>query len=60
MTTKAAWPLLALALTSCAASPDKPQPIPALAEARICPAWPLHPVELMKPPRKTDFLRPTP
>ena len=56
MTIKPVLPLLALALTSCAATPKPPQPIPALAEARQCPAWPLPPPSLLKPPAKTDFL----
>ena len=58
MTMKAAWPMLALALTACASAP-KPQPIPALAEMRQCPAYPLPPEALLKPPAKTDFLKPT-
>ena len=55
MTFKLALPALALALTSCANSP-KVQPIPAVAEARQCPTYPLPPAELIKPPAKTDFL----
>ena len=39
--------------------PPSPQPIPAVAEARQCPAWPLPPRALLKPPVKTDFLNPT-
>ena len=30
-----------------------------LAEQRHCPAWPLPPAALLKPPAKTDFLSPT-
>ena len=60
MITKAAWLLLALALTSCAGKTPPPQPIPALAEQRQCPAWPLPPAALLKPPAKLDFLNPTP
>ena len=51
--------LPALALSACASKPQPPQPIPALAEARQCPAFPLPPAELLKPPAKTDFLTPT-
>ena len=36
-----------------------PQPIPALAEQRLCPAYPLPPEALLKPPVKTNFLDPT-
>jgi len=50
------WPPLALALSACAATPDRPQPIRAVAEARQCPAYPLPPVDLLKPPARTDFL----
>ena len=60
MTTRLALPLFALALTACARKPPPPQPIPALAEARQCPAWPLPPAELLKAPVKTDFLTPMP
>ena len=59
MITKLAWPLLALALAGCSSSPQRPQPIPALAEARQCPAYPLAPAGLLRPPAKTDFLAPT-
>src|SRR5206468_5700794 len=64
MTMRAALPMLALTLPvsllgACASSP-KPQPIPAVAEQRQCPAYPLPPADLLKPPAKTDFLNPTP
>lgn len=36
-----------------------PQPVPAMAEARQCPAYPLPPADLLKAPAKTDFLNPT-
>ena len=49
------WLPFALALSSCASSP-KPQPIPVLAETHQCPAFPLPPASLLKPPVKTDFL----
>ena len=39
--------------------PPAPQPIPVLAEQRRCPAYPLPPAALLKPPVKTDFLPPT-
>ncbi len=55
MTFKHALPTLALMLTACASSP-KAQPIPAVALARLCPAYPLPPAELIKPPVRTDFL----
>ena len=51
-------PMLALALSSCAARPQQVQPIPALAEQHQCPAFPLPPAELLRPPAKTDFLPP--
>jgi hypothetical protein len=51
--------MLALALTACGSTP-KPQPIPAVAELRLCPAYPLPPEVLLKAPAKTDFLPPTP
>jgi hypothetical protein len=59
MISKAALPLLACVLASCAAKHEAPLPIPAMAEQRRCPAYPLPPAELIKPPVKTDFLRPT-
>ena len=37
MITKRAWLMLALALTACGGRPDRPQPIAALAEQRLCP-----------------------
>lgn len=55
MTTKLAWPTLALALSGCGKAPS-PRPIPAVAETRQCPAYPLPPVALLKPPVKIDFL----
>ena len=58
MISKPALLLPALLLTACAGKPPAPQPIPALAEARQCPAWPLPPQALLKPPAKTDFLTP--
>ena len=59
MTMKRALPPLALLLSACAAKPQAPQPIPALAEQRQCPPYPLPPASLLKPPAKTDFLSPT-
>jgi len=58
MTSKHALPLLALTLSACASNP-RPQPIPVLAETHQCPAFPLPPAELIKPPVKTDYLSPT-
>ena len=60
MIMKRAWPMLALALAGCSPQPPRPQPIPAVAEQRQCPAYPLPPAALIKPPAKTDFLPPTP
>jgi len=59
MISRAALLLPALALASCAGNVHAPQPIPALAEQHQCPAFPLPPEELLKPPVKTDFLTPT-
>ena len=64
MTLKRALPPLAKLLgisllSACAAKPQAPQPIPALAEQRQCPAYPQAPAALLKPPVKTDFLHPT-
>ena len=56
MILKSALPLLAALLSACAENPQPPQPIPAVAQARQCPAFPLPPSELIKPPAKTDFL----
>jgi len=56
MPLKPALPMLALALTACASKLPGPQPIPAVAEQRLCPAYPLPPAALLKPPVKTDFL----
>ena len=60
MIIKPAWPMLALALLpplgACASKPAPPQPIPVLAEQHLCPAFPLPPAALLKPPRKVDFL----
>jgi hypothetical protein len=53
-------PLLALALTSCAGKQRLPQQIPALAQARHCPAYPLPPKALIEAPEKVDFLPKTP
>ena len=58
MTIKHALPLLAFALSACSATPTPPEPIPAVAEQRQCPAFPLPPAELLKQPVKTDFLDP--
>lgn len=55
MISKAGLPLLALTLSACAATP-RPQPIPAVAEARQCPGFPLPPEQLLKPPAIINFL----
>ena len=44
----------ATALSACGS--ERPQPIPAVPEARQCPAFPVPPQDLMVPPAKTDFL----
>jgi len=54
-----AWPMLALALSACASKPQKMQSIPAVAEQRHCPVYPLPPETLLKAPAKIDFLTPT-
>jgi len=59
MTIRFAFPLLALMPSACADRASRPQAIPVLAEARQCPAYPLPPEALIKPPEKTDFLKPT-
>ena len=59
MTSKNALPPLAwLLLTACAGHQPPVQPIPALAEQRQCPAYPLPPAALLKAPVITDFLPP--
>ena len=55
MNMKHALLLPALLLSACATVP-KPQPIPAVAEQRQCPGYPLPPASLMTPPAQTDFL----
>ena len=59
MTLKRALPPLVLLLSACASKVPPPQPIPAVAQERQCPAYPLPPADLLKPPVKTDFLTPT-
>ena len=56
MIMKRALPPLALLLSAFATRSQAPQPIPALAGQRQCPAYPLPPADLLKPPVKTDFL----
>jgi len=58
MNSKHALPLLALTLSACATT-RPPQPIPAMAEERQCPAYPLPPAELLRTPVKTNFQTPT-
>ena len=57
MIMRTALPLLALLPAACSANPA-PQPIPAVAEARQCPVYPLPPEALLKAPVRTDFLTP--
>ncbi len=59
MTLKAGWPMLALALSACSSAPERPQPLSAVAEQRICPPPARPPSSLIVPPRKMDFLSPT-
>ena len=54
MITRAALPLLVLALTGCNAKPE-PRPIPAVAQERQCPGFPLPPEELLKRPVKPTW-----
>jgi hypothetical protein len=55
MPSKHALPLLALMLPACGKSLPPPQPIPAVAQERQCPAYPLPPADLLKVP-VTTFL----
>ena len=58
MIIKAAWLLPALALpmlSACAGKTPPPRPIPALAEQRQCPAYPLPPAALLRPRRTSTF-----
>ena len=59
MTSRPVLPLLAIMLSSCAAKPQQPQAIPAVAQQRQCPPYPRPPADLIKPPVKADFLSPT-
>ena len=58
MISRNALPMLALLLGGGAAKERPVRPIPVLAEQRLCPAYPLPPAALLKPPAKTDFLTP--
>ena len=60
MISKLALPTFALGLAACASRPVLPQPIAAIPEMRQCPAYPLPPAQLLKPPAKSDFLTQTP
>ena len=59
MTSKPALPMLALALSACASKPRPAAADRGAGRAAPCPAYPLPPAELVKPPVKTDFLTPT-
>jgi len=59
MTLKPVWPMLALALSACSSPIERPQPLAAVAEQRLCPPPAQPPARLVVPPRKTDFLFPT-
>ena len=50
--------MLALLLGGCAAEEHPPQPVPVVAEQRLCPPFPLPPQALIRPPARTDFLSP--
>jgi len=56
MNLKLALLTLVLSLSACASKPQAVQPITAVAEQRQCPAYPLPPEALIKPPVKIDFL----
>ena len=58
MTLKLALPMLALALSGCSSGKDRPQPLAAVAEQRLCPPPAQPPARLVVPPKKTDFLSP--
>ena len=58
MNLKIALPLFVLLPGGCAQT-ARPHPLPALAEQRQCPAYPLPPAALLKATMKTDFLDPT-
>lgn len=58
MIMRLALPLFALLPGACAGV-KPPEPIPAMAEQRQCPAYPLPPAQLLKPPVKIDFINPT-
>lgn len=58
MIMRAAWLMLVLGLAACSTKP-RIEAIPAVAEQRQCPAYPLPPANLLKPPAKTDFLTPS-
>ena len=59
MTLKRVLPTLALALFACSSGQDRPQPLAAVAEQRLCPPPAQPPARLVVPPKKTDFLSPT-
>jgi hypothetical protein len=50
--------MLALALSACSSHRDRPQPLAAVPEQRLCPPLAQPPARLVAPPRKTDFLSP--
>ena len=50
--------LALLGLLSSCVGQEHPEPIPAVAVARQCPAYPLPPAALLKRPVKLDFLPP--
>lgn len=60
MIIKLALPLFALTSIAACSKPVPPQPIPVVAEQRICPTPATPPADLMIPPRKVDFLPKTP
>ncbi len=60
MTLKPGLPMLALALNACSSAGERPQPLAAVPEQRVCPALAQPPAKLVAPPKKLDFLPPTP
>ena len=58
MNSKLALLTLALVLSGCATK-SAVQPIAAVPEQRQCPAYPLPPAALLRPPVKIDFLTPS-
>ena len=58
MISRNALPMLALLLGGCAAKDRPVQPVPVLAEQRLCPAYPLPPKALHQAPRQDGLPQP--